>query len=430
MNRALTGNCRIDLKRPGFWVVLTCCVILAGGLRAQTVDFSSRTFVLGFTERANGDIVGRVPLYEFVELTARDLGVDGLNLYASGYGMVNLYQLGGDRRGWGDLDVAYLEYQDPMGRFQVRGGRMLLFGPGTFGDMIDGGSFAYYGPGGFTISGFGGANVIEGFGDNADSWMVGGRVGDRLMWAAGLTDIGVNFVRKVTGGSVDRELIGVDFTYYAPAYVDLGGDFLYDDITEKVQEGQVQVGIRPHHAVSIGLDYRYLNPALFLSKSSIFSVFGGDDQHRAGLAVDGRIGSWGVHGDFDYIFFENESNGYAADAGFRYIFAEQAGSLGLDAGRYRDYTNGYTFARVWASYRLPGWFARRVILTGDVQFHYLDDEIDSFAYSLYSAFSLTYRSPIGLDLTAVGRFRRGPSCLYDVAGEFRLSYFFGTGGKR
>ena len=412
------------------FVFVAAVLTLGLAAQAQSVDITSRTFLLGYTERAYGKINGRLPMYEFLDITARDLGVPGLNLYASGYGMVNLYELGGDRRGWGELDTAYLEYQDPKGRFWVRAGRLLLFNTGTFGDMVDGGSFNYYGPGGLTITGFGGINVIEGFGDKTDSYLFGGRLGDRLLWAAGMTDVGISFVRKMTDGVADREIIGADLTYYAPKYVDVGGEFLYDNITRQVQQAMVQVGVRPHAQWNIGLNYQYLIPSLFLSKSSIFTVFADDGQQRAGLNVSGRAGRWSVNGDFDYILFKGQSNGYDLDVGFRYDFTGKGDLVGFDAGRYRDYQNGYSMARAWVTYKWPGWFARRVVTTGDVQFHYLDNRINGVAYSLYSALSLTYKSPIGLDVTAVGVFRRDPYCVYDASGELRLSYFFGTGGEK
>ncbi len=408
------------------------CVLCLGGVSAfaQGVDISSRTYWLGYAEQAYGGIAGRLPMYEFVDITARDLGVPGLNLYASGYGMVNLYELGGDHRGWGDLDIAYLEYQDPAGRFNIRGGRLMLFDPGTFGDVVDGGRFEYDGPGGFTFKGFGGAAVTEGFDDSADTYMFGGRLGDRLLWAGGLTDVGVSFVRRVEDGDAARELLGADLAWYAPKYVDISGEFMYDDITQQVQEVSADIGIRPHPQFDIGLNYQYLVPSLFLSKASIFSVFADDGQHRAGLMLGGRVGRWSIKGTFDYIVFKGESNGYTANAGFRYGFGGPGDFVGLDAGRYRDYRNGYTRTRAYVSYRWPGWFRRRVRVTGDVQFDYFDDPVKGVDYDVYSSVSLGYQSPVGIDVAAVCMFRRDPYRAYDTSGELRLSYFFGTGGKK
>lgn len=397
---------------------------------AQSVDISSRTYWLGYVERAYGDIAGRLPMYEFIDLTARDLGAPGLNIYASGYGMVNLYQLGGERRGWGDLDIGFLEYQDPKGRYNIRAGRLLLFNTGTFGDVVDGGSFEYDGPGGFTFKGFAGATVDEGFSDSADSYLFGGRLGDRLLWVAGMTDVGVSFVRRIEDGDVARELIGADLTYYAPKYVNFGGEFLYDDISGRVQEVSAQLGIHPHPKVNIGLDYQYMVPSLFLSKNSIFSVFADDGQNRAGLSISGQTGKWSLQGAFDYILFKGETDGYTAKAGFRYDFSGEGDFVGLDAGRYRDYQNGYLMGRAYASYRLPGCFARKVRITGDVQYHHFDNNMDGVSYGIYSAISIGYRSRIGMDISAVYMFRKDPYTVHDSSGELRLSYFFGTRGKK
>jgi len=397
---------------------------------AQSLEINSRTYWLGYVERAYGDLAGRVPMYEFIDLTARDLGVEGLNLYASGYGMVNLYQLGGDHRAWGDLDMGFLEYQDPKGRYNIRAGRLLLFNTGTFGDVIDGGSFEYNGPSGVTFKAFAGANVTEGFSDSSNSYMFGGRLGDRMAWVAGLTDLGFSFIRRIEDGDVARELLGADLTWYAQKYVNIGGEFLYDDITSHVQEISARVGVHPIANMNIGLDYQYLVPSLFLSKASIFSVFAEDGQNRAGLSISGQVGKWALTGNFDYILFKGESDGYTAKAGFRYNFGEEGDFVGLNAGRYRDYENGYSMGHAYASYRLPGWFDRRVRITGDVQFHYFDDPMDGVSYGVYSAVSLGYQSPIGLDVSAVCMFRRDPYRTYDTSGELRLSYFFGTGGKK
>lgn len=414
--------------------IIVCLVMLmclaATGAIAQRVDISSRTYWLGYVERAYGGIADRVPMYEFVDLTARDLGVPGLNFYASGYGMLNLYQLGGEHRGWGDLETGFLEYQDPANRFNIKAGRLFLFNTGTFGDVVDGGSFEYNGPGGVTFKGFAGATVTEGFKDSADSYLFGGRLGDRLIWAAGMTDLGVSFVRRIEDGDVARELLGVDLTYYAPKYVNVGSEFLYDDITGKVQEISAQVGVHPHTNVDIGLDYQYVVPSLYLSKTSIFSVFADDGQNRVGLSISGQLGKWSLQGGFHYILFKSESNGYTTKAGFRYAFGKEGDFVGLDVGRYMDYQNGYLMGRAYASYKLPGWFDRKIRVTGDLQYHYFDDPMDGVSYSMYSAVSIGYKLPIGMDLSAVCRFRRDPYTTYDTSGELRLSYFFGAGGKK
>src|SRR3954449_5156004 len=86
-----------------------------GAARAETVDATTTTLLVGRQDMRDGVLRTSVPVFELVSLRATDLrvpGVDGATVILSGWGAVAFGDpalLTDDKRGLGDLDLAFAE---------------------------------------------------------------------------------------------------------------------------------------------------------------------------------------------------------------------------------------------------------------------------------------------------------------------------------
>ena len=410
------------------YLYLLFLLSLACLARGQELRFSARTYLWAHTQQVYGDLQHMLPLYEFVDFSAIDVGIKGLNVFASGWGMLNILDKGIEHRGWGDLENMFVEYEHPKGRFSLQAGRLGLFDPGTFGDVVDGGRIHGELPLGFTVTGFGGFFTEEGFDDTKDTWLAGGRFGHHYVWSWGMTDLGVSYVRRTSEGNVDRDLLGVDISYMAPRYVDITGTFFYDLVSERPIEFSGILDVRPSWKIDLLLEYHYLIPSMFLPKTSIFTVFADDAQHRGGIGLDWKIGRFSPQFGFQWIAFKGMDDGYWGWVAIRGNL-EEFGLIGFRLTRYKDYENGYIGGRWWVKYT-PAFVANKaLVITGDIQFQWFDQKLYTARYSVFSDIGVGYKWPYGLEISVLGLIRSDPVADYEAAGLLRLGYAF-EGGKK
>ncbi len=415
------------MKREWLNKIIFFCVFFGTSIGlAQRVDFRTRTYLLAYPDRVNGSRIFMLPLYEFLDLGIQDMGVKGLGLNISGYGLLNAYDVGDMSRVDGDLDEAYISYSSPSNSLEIQAGRMLVFDGGGFGDAIDGGRLYVMAPLGFNLTVFGGCYVEEGFSDSGDTYLYGGRFGHRMLWKGGFTDVGVSYVKRVDDGNVDRELISADLSWYAPEYVNLSGSFYYDNISKDLARVSSEVDINIRWNLSLDLDYSYLQPSLFLSKNSIFYVFADDAQHQAGSSLRYQVDKWRFGTGFYWMVYKGMRDGYWAWLNTRYVFNKRD-FIGVGFSRYRDVDNGYYRVRLYARY-VPERL-QHLVITGDIQTHLMDKDVFGTGYVVFANTAAGYRFKNGIRITISGMIQSDPFVKYSIAGLARLSYGF-DGGDR
>lgn len=285
------------------WLLVAPVPAAAGELTLTT-----RTLLLG-----RGGVRGvqsEVPLYQWIEISGRDLAHPGLSAHASLWGFGAL-DGGGFERGSGaavsgDVDLFFGQYHDPKGRFSVRVGRQLLLsgpGSGLLGQLD--GAWVRGAASGFEVELYGGRVVESRFGNASQyDWLVGGRGGYRS-W--GRFTAGLSYLHARNDGEVSREVAGVDASLDLLDDLDIVGFAAYDLVDPGLLESTLMARWRGVENLAVGLGMRQASPGRLIDRTSIFSVFSLGDYAEATVDLDYRVNQqWSVGVDYARVFFPDE----------------------------------------------------------------------------------------------------------------------------
>lgn len=292
----------------------------------------------------------QAPIFEYLTVGATDVGVDGFSFYISGFGMLQpLNQLEG---GWGtgDLLVGTLSYSTPNKMFSTTFGRQMVFesvGPIV---LIDGASLKVR-PGLNTeVSAFGGWVPDREFDHELDRMAFGARVAyNPWQWGR----VGVGYSGQYDDGGLARSSLGVDFAFRYKSMVELAGHYIADLLTLGTQEGYVSLAAFPNRDWRVSADYRMVNPASWLTKTSIFSVFANAYEHHE---VGAEVG-YGGRGWFSaklggkLFYYGDGELGYVVRFRPELKFDRGYGArVGIEVSRLDGMSNGYTQARIYGAW--------------------------------------------------------------------------------
>ena len=273
-------------------------LLLAAPASGQSLWGQSSTFVRGFVRPTGQDVATYIPFYEMVQLHGRKLGVDGLSLDASIWGMVDVVDIQERYRAAGDVSVLNLSYQAPSeGRLKflrgldVTAGRQLVaLGPVVL-EQVDGGKIHYLHSSGLEVGFFGGAPTGTRFTaqpwpigqdryNYGYSWLMGGRIGYLDL---GRIAGGVSYVQRRYAGRIADNDIGADFSFVPIDLIEVTGSGTVNLEALRAREARGAVRIRPIRKLDILVGYRFTSPDLYVPRSSIFSVFSEETYQEAGI---------------------------------------------------------------------------------------------------------------------------------------------------
>jgi hypothetical protein len=269
---------------------VTCGLALSlpsdAGAKESDYRASATTYFRGYVRPGADATAEFVPFMELLQLSTRDVGVQGLSIQASLWGRVQLIDIPvGDERVTGDVNTLFVSYRFdkkdcPFRGLEIRAGRQFIsVGPAIY-DQIDGGYVNYRSPFGLDVTAFGGLTTGVRFlhqswalgnnDTNFTGWVAGGRLGYRLM---SLATLGVSYRHKRFDGEVAFHEVGWDVVVHAIDSITLIGDGVFELTAERLKEGRAAIRFDVLKNLMVLAGYRYREPDLFIPRTSIFSVF-------------------------------------------------------------------------------------------------------------------------------------------------------------
>jgi len=411
--------------------VVSVQLATAGAALAKEATLSGESTTIVRTWE-NSDNKVPVPAYEYLRLSATDLGPKGeLSFFLGGWGRVDLGEKSREDNPDGDLQYGYLSYRPGKNNLVVNLGRQFVT-EGVAAEKLDGlylrSDLRY----GFGAAAFAGAPVVTEPNRKGGDLVYGGRLSHSV---PGYYTVGVSGLQSYQGSGRYREEEGLDLWLHPLERLDLTGRSSYNSITEGWMEHDYRLSYRPTESLSITGRYSHLNyhDYFFRTTGNIFSFAGpagagGRLDPREQLDQSGGSISYtpvsAVTVTADYLNYRYDVAGGAnyyggkVNVGLSDSFVAGCGVHRMDgtseALRYNEY-------RVFASKRWA-----KVDLTADFFDVYYDSPISGVrnTYSVVGAASYAIRSDLkaGADLT----YSRSTDLDNAVSALVKLTYEFDT----
>ncbi|HOI09709.1 MAG TPA: hypothetical protein PK313_04440 [Myxococcota bacterium] len=315
----------------------------------------------------------QMPMYQYLTLGADDVGVPGFSFYVSGWGRLIPFHQAGEKSVAGDVLIGTLTYTHPKNYVTVRAGRQILYESAGNNTMMDGVYVRVRPKIPLEISAFGGLVPFQGSDFDLDRTVFGGRIAYRP-WHFG--NIGVSYTGQRAYGQFDRSNLGVDYAFRYFRQVEFAGYVLVDLVSATFQETSNSLSYLLGRDWRFTLNYGMYDPSGRIPKTSIFSVFTDSDYHKVGLDVGYYGPGWlGASLYGRYFLYGGDEHGYEVGLRptLRFDGAGAGSMLGFEVARLKGFSNAYTQARVFATWR-PEAF-RRLMITADANNYFYDDAI-------------------------------------------------------
>ncbi len=233
-----------------------------------------RTYIRGWQDTSPEDRATqrfRLPFLQTVYVGSNRVGVKGLSIEALGYGEIESVEPLVGNRGRGDLLMATIAWRGlPNDMLMLKAGRQIVHVGAANNAIIDGFSGRLELPLSFTLEAWGGFTAEPGFDWGTDRWQAGARAA----WSPfDVGHLGVSFAQERMFGEPSRELVGIDFAWRQFKWLDTTGYFLIDDLSRRLQEAELYIEGHPTREWQLQAEYRHVDVAARIPKTSIFSVF-------------------------------------------------------------------------------------------------------------------------------------------------------------
>lgn len=397
------------------FTVLAAALAVAGAARGDTVQASSTTMLLGRQDFRDGSTTTAVPLYEIIDVNATDVhtSIADFQVALSTWGSIDL----GDKRFWqngamidsrytGDVNVGYLgaEFFDRtlslrLGRQQVAEGDARMI-------QIDGAQASLRLPANFTLSGYAGSPVAPRFttrggyevvGNMAATFTEGGRLGWRY---PGLLDVGASAAFATNGGDVSRQEVGVDFRLTPNRFIVFTGSGFWSLYDDRIGEAAIAAQVFPLAHLDVTVDFRHVEPDLFLPRNSILAVFASDRRNDVGGAIHyGGFKLVSLDADYHALLEEAGTGHWARLKGTSHP-VDPTTTVGAELAYLKnasDLDNGYKQVRLFGAkdlYKFTG--------TLDLNGYFYDGEINGVKKSLLATATVAYPIYQGWRATLAG----------------------------
>jgi hypothetical protein len=354
------------------------CFAATGSLKpgmARAADLSgTSSTVFEWYKAGNDDTV--TPVYQYLQLNARDLGVKGLNF--RGYG--RLAESFDD-----DIDVdsrLYYGYFEKTGiadgKLDLKLGRQFMVT--TAGaSVMDGLLVKLNGPGPARISLYGGGDVTYYKGYDAKDLIFGTEVRGRF-WQD--LNLGFSYLLKFEESEITHELFGLDLDYDYRNMLNLYSELQYNYHVETVSYFQAGANYHRSSAWSLRAEYLYSEPVF--SSTSIYSVFAADDYEELLGELRYRLQT-GLYGfvRYQHEMYEEGDAARVAEAGIEKIRTDRFS--GYLSGVYRDDKDGQDLkgVKAHAAYMFQKQLQLGIGANHDVFERRLDEDQDETTSSRY-----------------------------------------------
>lgn len=274
--------------------------LVPGATRADTVRASSTTLVLARQDWRDGSLQTAVPLFQLIDLDASEVKTPygdlevGLSTWGSAdLADIRFWQNGGPvtHRFTGDINAGFIRADLLSRALTLKVGRQMVADGIARMVQIDGAQARIALPSNFSVSGYAGSPVSPRFvtrgGDLAVAnvradFAGGGRVSWRY---ATLLDVGASVAVASDHGDPSRRDVGFDFRVTPHRIVQVAGTGWWSFYEGRLGEASGSVLLFPARQLDVTVDYRHVEPDLFLPRNSILSVFVSDSRNDVGAAL-------------------------------------------------------------------------------------------------------------------------------------------------
>jgi hypothetical protein len=284
-----------------------------------------------------------VPVHEYMSLRVRDLDTgwrkDSLDLELAAFGRVTFADPGLERRADGDVQVASIRYRDELvsarlGRQQVVGGAArysrfdgvaigLAFGAGLDAEVYGGFTVLprYDARPGYHLLGAAADSLVRDPAALPDPERSGNLLGGgRLGFTSSRATAGLSFHEQHEDTGLGRRNLGFDGRLQPLTEVTVGANALVELDARELQDARLWLDTTPADPVDVAIEYQHVEPALFLSRQSVLSVFGGDGYDEAGAsAVVRATRQLALEGDGSLQFYDESRRGARGEIGARVV---------------------------------------------------------------------------------------------------------------
>lgn len=233
------------------WRILApaVCLFLTVPLIASAIDLSgqSRTFL---QSREGVDGTNYLPLYEYLDLKAANIGNEAVSFHFGGWGRYDLRNEEFGSRSTGDLQYAYLDIRRSQANSFLRLGRVLV-NEGVAAAQVDGAYARTDLKGGFTVAAYGGLPVeTDGDTRSGDS-VYGGRVGQGI---PGIYTLGISYLKEKNNSADFREEEGIDLWVRPFSKMTVQGMSSYNALSKSWMQHQYYLLFGPFGKLSLNAE--------------------------------------------------------------------------------------------------------------------------------------------------------------------------------
>jgi hypothetical protein len=385
-----------------------------------------------------------LPIYEYASLRADDLDLpwrqDSLDVELRAWGNTTLGELEADRRIDGDLQTASVRYRQDLS--WVRIGRQHFAGGAARYARFDGAAAGIGSELGLGAEAYGGLLVLPRWSangyhqlgsaadtllrnpeavpepDRADHWLAGGRISYASDWL----DAGLSFHEQHERLGLTRRNLGADASFDGWDPVSFGGSAILDLDATDLADAHVWAEASPLPRLDVSVHYEHAQPALFLSRQSVLSVFSTDRYDELGVLAGYRAGArWRLEGGGFGQAFSDGRHGGRGELSAR-VSVDRADNTVLRVAyvRVAEPNNGYHSIRDSLRQRLQS----DLVATAEAYVYLYDDPILGQSSSLVGAGTLEWWLEPQLSVLGGASLAHSPYALADAQAIVRVVYDF------
>ena len=259
--------------------------------------------------------------------------------------------------------------------------------------------------------------------------------GGRAFWRNGFdSEVGVSFLQAVDAGVIARRDLAVDAWWRASAQLSLGGNGQWSLLASRLAEGRLFATWQPVRLLQFTGEVLRTAPDLFISRTSIFSVFAEDRRTQFGGEIALRFGpalSAYLQGHFLQVEpgsgLSAAGNGYDASGKITWHPIPQAPTtVGAEVRLLDEPDNGFQQLRLFIIHRFP----HEIRTTLELDGYRLEHSVNGRMTSLIALATCGYSFAAGWDAMLAASLGTTPYLDRRAEVTARLTYRFGIPGGR
>lgn len=241
------------------------------------------------------------PFYEIMSVRADNLGHPGISVHLQTIAGLDLADVYLDNRFIADPVFAYVQFQHKG--LDAKLGRQLIFSGATEGLHIDGIRLSYHSPLYLGLEAFAGllvssnqgpdwyqdelTNDYDTFGRGFTDWEREGdyAVGGRIFYSVSdQTNAGVSLLHLEKHSEVASQLLGADLDMAPAKWISIFGKANIDLTALALRDAGGYIDFYIGSKSNLGVHFRHINPTIYISQTSIFSVFSNEKHNAVGAS--------------------------------------------------------------------------------------------------------------------------------------------------